>query len=233
MSREQRNVLLALDIDQTLAGGVVQAHLRTYNKDLGLGMSEQEIMHANSTYRKTFDVPQIIEYRAKHEDRFQAVRKEVLKSKQVNMDLLPIEGSVDAINLLLSTYAHLGYYTVRPPEMLDVTKEWLSNNRFPSSQETYITKDHADKIRTVSSAGKAMESDPVLIDDSFKDLLEAAVFHNLLNQLRLVAFGMSAQESRTAAASKDSSLSANVHGMEDWSKDSVDELQTYIQRKQK
>lgn len=228
MTREQPKKLIALDIDQTLAGGVVQAHLRSYNRLLGLGMSEREIMQANSTFRKTFDVPQIIDFRARHEDRFQAARKDILKSKQVNAELLPIDGSAEAVTLLLSTYAHLGYYTVRPPEMLEVTKSWLANHRFPNVEETFITQDHADKIRTVNSAGEALESDPVLIDDSFKDLLEVAVFQNILERLKLVGFGMSKAEARTIASSKDRSLASQVSGISDWRQDSVNELKEFI-----
>lgn len=228
MKNERPKKLIALDIDQTLAGGVVQAHLRSYNRMLGLGMSEREIMQANELYRKTFDVPQIIEYRERHEDRFQAARKDILQSQQVNAELLPIDGSAEAINLLLSTYAHLGYYTVRPPQMLGVTKSWLANHRFPNAEETFITKDHADKIRTVNSAGKALESDPVLIDDSFKDLLEVAFFQNILERLKLVGFGLSENETRTLAASKDFSIASQVYGISDWRQDSVEDLKGFI-----
>ena len=228
MNQEKKNVLLALDIDQTLAGGVVQAHLRTYNRELGLGMSEQEIMQANVQYRKTFDVPQIIEYRIKNEDRFQSVRKELLTSKQVNMDLLPIDGSVEAIQLLLSTYAHVGYYTVRPSNMLDVTKTWLANHRFPNAQATHITRDHADKIQTVNVDGTSKDVQPVLIDDSFKDLLEVALFQNILNDLKLVGFGISPNEVKNLSNLTNKNIRSQLYGLSDWSLKSVENMKKFI-----
>lgn len=169
------NVHIALDIDQTLAGGVVSAHMRHYNERLGLGIAAETIEVLDSQYAKTFDVPEIADYRKKDEDGFQKVRAEIRTSEQVHLDFKTLPGSIDGALALLE-HASLSYYSVRPAEVEGATREWLRKHGFPNPEDVVICDSHEDKLRRIAVDHLAdnPEKTIVLIDDSHKQLAEAA-----------------------------------------------------------
>jgi len=191
---EQRTGLAALDIDQTLAGGIVVAHMRFYNTQLGLGMSESQILSCGKKYRKTFDVPQIIQYRAVHEDAFQQVRSQIRASEQVNSDFELIPGVLPAMGMLVQACMRLEYFTVRPMETKPVTMSWLRKMGLPNSQTVHISRDHRNKLQQIHDATSINES-AILIDDSIEPLVQelakirGSEGRSLRQRLGLVGFG--------------------------------------------
>lgn len=219
--------LAAIDIDQTIAGGIVKAHLRFYNTALDLQLSEDDLQASSQQYPKTFEVPHIIEYRAKsdeHERLFQAARAQIRASEQVNLDLEPIPGSREALDLLLSTYSHaLQYFTVRPPEIEQMTRVWLARHQFVESESVIICTDHLDKLQKVLRA-VSPDQKVVLIDDSAKDLLEAATLHaaenptftRSLKQLTIVGFGISEASVQQRLKSMGEAIGVQVRCIPQW-----------------
>lgn len=174
---------LILDVDQTLAGGVVAAHLRVYNQALDLGMTPVDILTADRTYPKTFDVRQIDDFRKYATDgerRFQEVRQTIRTSDEVHMDLTPLPGSKEGANRLLAgnNIVFGGYYTVRPPEIEGTTKKWLGKHGFPSPNRVITCENHLDKLTRILNDHVLNRSQNtskvVLIDDSEKGLIDAA-----------------------------------------------------------
>jgi hypothetical protein len=169
------NIHIALDIDQTLAGGVVSSHMRLYNERLELGMAADEIDALDGQFGKTFDVPQIQKYRDVNEEGFQQVRSEIRTSKQVHLDFKTLPGSIKGALALVQT-ASVSYYSVRPIEVEVATKEWLKKHGFPNPEEVVICDSHEDKLRKIAAdhLAKEPEKTVLLIDDSFKQLADAA-----------------------------------------------------------
>lgn len=193
MSRQERG-LAALDIDQTLAGGVVVAHMRFYNAKLGLGMSESQIVQCGRLCRKTFDVPQIIAYRQNNESHFQLVRSQIRVSEQVNSDFELMPGAVPALGLLCQAFSRVEYFTVRPEEAKPSTVAWLKAKGLPNSAMVHISRDHRHKLEQVYAATSILDS-VLLIDDSIEPLVQELAGipgregRELRERLGLVGFG--------------------------------------------
>lgn len=199
-------VEVVLDIDQTLAGGVVSAHMGYYNRRLGLGMTADQIRESDG-YAKTFDVPQIVSFRnggnGAEEAMFQQVRSEIRTSSEVHLDLRELPGSVDGARSLVGL-GDISYYTVRPPEVEDATKQWLANKGFPDPEHVVICSSPKDKLeRIIADKLVGQENDGelptvVLIDDSYKQLAEAATeivqtdpdMRKYMERIVLVGFGL-------------------------------------------
>lgn len=211
MEKRDIPIRLALDIDQTLAGGVVEAHMRLYNKRLDLGLSELAIQ-ATKEYKKTFDVPEIMGYRnpedsslqEEREASFQAVRAEIRTSPEVHLDLQTLPGSRDGVETLIQTLAKVqdvAYYTVRPHEVAGATKEWLAKHNYPHAENVVICDSPEDKLKRiitdlVLSEPEEARGSVLLVDDSLKDLLSAATvieqdpgYREGLKHIVLVGFG--------------------------------------------
>ncbi|HLB60631.1 MAG TPA: hypothetical protein VJL83_03420 [Patescibacteria group bacterium] len=215
--------LWTLDIDQTLAGGVVAAHMRHYNQELGLGLSDEEIASYEGVFPKTFDVPAIINYRSQGheaERRFQESRARVRTSREVHRNLTPIPGSFEFARAiadqadshmypLASVMQFGGYYSVRPHELEGITLEWLLMNNAPHAEETTLCDSPKDKLEKIFLHWKKPDSDGdlplfVLTDDSFIDLAKAAerlveydyeIYKPLTQRLVIVAYGKKLLES--------------------------------------
>lgn len=173
-----KETIALFDVDQTLAGGIVAAHLRVYNQALKLGMTPEEILTADRNYPKTFDVPQIKEARLRSEEEFQKIRNEIRTSPRVHLDLFPLPYLPAGVSYLLEQGAVLGgYYTVRPKEVEDASREWLQKNNFPQADKVVICENHADKLLKIAEDHLLVNKNgrnTVLIDDSFVSLLDAA-----------------------------------------------------------
>lgn len=202
MKREEYP-LLAVDIDQTLAGGIVGAHLKRYNIALGLGLDPQHIDVYADRFPNVFAVPEIAAYRAKskeHEDRFQQARGQIRTSQELHESLPTIPDAAETLNWFLSQYAlRIGYFTVRPHEVESATRTWLQKNGFPNPDEVQISVSHEDKVKQVLTAAGTARS--VLVDDSFTGLAEAIqkmreddrAYQERLKNLTVVGFGEDAQ----------------------------------------
>lgn len=175
----ERAHTVVFDIDHTLAEGVVQAHMTIYNELLELGMTAEEIAEAGGRYGKTFDVPQIIKARSEDEPRFQEARAEVRNSPEMHLALTELPFSSDQVRALLDNRECIqgGYYTVRPTEVEEATKQWLKNKDFPDSERVLICKDPKDKLEKIlvdHVPDGDGEASVILIDDSLPDLEVAA-----------------------------------------------------------
>lgn len=174
---------LTLDIDQTLAGGVVPAHMLLYNQRLNFGMSPEEIK-ATEKFPKTFDVPQVLAFRGKGEDaekEFQKVRSEIRTSEFVHLSLTELPGSVEGVLDLLDGNSEIifgGYYSVRPNEVGSATGQWLKDKKYPHPDKYTICSSPQDKLMKIIKDFRLEDStngdSVILIDDSLKDLSEAA-----------------------------------------------------------
>ena len=168
------NILWCMDIDQTLAGGVVRAHLLFYNDELNLGMSPEEIDEAGKIYPHTFKVPQIKKYKEENKTEFQAARNKILVSETVNKEFALIAGADSALFFLLATYSKLlTYYTVRPSEIKDLTIEWLDEKHLPHPENVVMCLDPKDKIKKILIDAKYTNTKPILFDDGLEKLVVA------------------------------------------------------------
>lgn len=228
------NSLLRFDIDQTLTDpkDLVRVHMLFYNEALGLEMSEHEIVNAARSYKKTFDVPQIMEYRAKNEDDFQKARDNVRKSLKSNMEFSVNPGAVEGVHRLASVSPKkIGYATVRPyvQGMERVTKQWLRESGFPESERIEICENPIDKlVKVITTSGHA-QLPVVLVDDNMggKDgLLKAATGFppSELQKLTLVGYGMNTHTAQSLR--EESGLTANIEvlGLESWQSSLVEGL---------
>lgn len=202
--------LLALDVDQTLAKGVVKAHLLTYNDWLQLSMTPDQINEADLHHAKTFDVPQIKEYRERgrvEESLFQEVRNAIRTSPEVHLNCSPLPFATEAVRFLTAdkTIAFKGYYTIRPKEVRNATQKWLKKNNFPQPNRTIICDTHEDKLKKIildslfyGHKSQLNNTKVVVIDDSFKQLIEAAsnlvdkskTWKSLVKSVVIVGFGI-------------------------------------------
>lgn len=207
MSETEPQIKVVLDIDQTLAGGVVPAHMRHYNEVFELGMTEEEIA-ATALYPKTFDVPQLITYQAQGPEakaRFMEERNKIRTSPEVHLGLTELPGSVDGVHSLLNV-GDVSYYTVRPPEVEEATHQWLREKSFPNPERVVLCENHKDKLMRIIAdqlipPGKEGKDLPtvILIDDSMKQLIEAAnalvqedpEMKRFIEHIILVGFGVS------------------------------------------
>lgn len=190
------------DVDQTLARGIVAAHLKFYNHQLNLGMSEREIREADSTFASTFEVPRIVDFRSQDkdaEDLFQKARKEIRTSEQVHLAFKPMPYSQSGVKQLLQSGDLGGYYTVRPKEIEKVTKDWLIRNRFPDANLVQICDSPEQKLKLIAENVKGSDQNSrfVLIDDGIDKLKTAAealaqsswTYRDLFRQLVIVGYG--------------------------------------------
>lgn len=270
------NLLIALDIDQTLAGRLIQVHLKEYWRLLHSDAPEifwqldsgenpkitekdidQEIERqaTEKEVKKVFDTEWIKKYRMldindseltteqkekkkSREEKFQRARETVRTSQEVHETLESIINANDAINLLLSTVSdNIAWFTVRPEGVRDYTKTWLENNDYPYVRPTepehietlYISADHEDKIIQVLTKAAETNSQPMLIDDSLKQLIEAAEAMNKsskeksgiafdFNELTLVGFGVEPDEK---LITKGNELGITVLFLDNWYLNSV------------
>lgn len=174
-----KEMIAVFDIDQTLTGGLVSAHIRKYNRELDLGMTTEEEKESEK-YPKTFDVPAIHAWRKNGqyaEARFQEVRSIIRTSPEVHRNLVLLPGLPEGVMTVVNdSLMHGGYYTVRPQEVKEATHEWLSSNQLPNSQKVILCDSHEDKVRRILIdfiVGKKSISDVVLIDDSAEQLVSA------------------------------------------------------------
>lgn len=237
--------VLALDIDQTLAGGVVPAHMGLYDRELGLGMSPEQIA-ASEQFPNTFSVPQILEYRApggEAEQRFQAVRAAIRTSSEVHLNLQPMPSSVQRVHEILNGDGGInfgGYYTVRPTELTDCTPQWLAQEGFPEPEKTTICLDPEDKIRKVAKDHLQSQAGTVavLVDDGVAKLVEAACkivaaepeMTEAMKRLVIVGFGPGASEVEKYQGQLSGMTGAKLLPLESWEEEHVTRLRQALTR---
>ncbi|MEP7166681.1 MAG: hypothetical protein ABI758_01730 [Candidatus Woesebacteria bacterium] len=224
MSTRSETPTFIFDIDQTLAGGLMLLHLQHYNRSLSLEMSEAEILEASQTYAKTFDVPQIIDYRKENEEKFQNERAYLRTSPDLHRALAPIDGAKAGIDMLSAYASDIRYYSVRPQEVTEATTDWLHVHAFISAAELVICVSPKDKLERVVEIATKKGTQVVLIDDSLKDLLNAAVelaaeaspLVNDFSQLTLVGFGYDDPAVQELLANRGESIGIEVCALPSW-----------------
>lgn len=230
---------IVLDIDQTLAQGVVPAHMRRYNVRLGLGMDDQAIA-ATEIFTSTFGVPEIINYRQQGEAaevKFQAVRREIRTSPEVHLAFQALPGSVEGVQELLEV-GDVSYYTVRPHEVDGATKEWLAQQGFPNPNEVVICDSPTDKLTRILtdkilSKPEAERGPVILVDDRYAELAEAAQqlqdpeLKGALRNLVLVGFTLTNEALREGSFYPETGL--RTLALPSWQKPDVEALKKEIQ----
>lgn len=168
---------LYMDVDDTSAQDIVARHMEIYNEELALGMSQEDITTANQQHKKTFDVPQIIEFRKRSpeaETEFQRVRASIRISVPVHAGFTMVPFADQAMHYLAQEYDQgLAHYTVRKEEVEKTTKEWLKKNNLPNSESVVICENPKDKIIKIIVDAKSKNKKPILFDDSISDLVKA------------------------------------------------------------
>lgn len=176
MNKEQKpQIFSACDIDQTLTDKLVPTHAEAYNRLLDLGMSIESV-EKTEKYGKTFDVPEIINWRAggaEAEQKFQEARTYIRSSKDVHLNFPAVSEASEGIKTLIRHTEFKGYFTVRPPEIETATKEWLENHNFPNKEKVIICSNPEDKLLKLIPYCTDTKQ-VVLIDDGAKELVSAA-----------------------------------------------------------
>lgn len=239
-------VFIALDIDQTLAGGVVPAHMQHYNRYLELSMTQERIQ-ACETYPKTFDVPELARFQEKgtpENARFEEVRAMIRTSSEVHLALTPIESSINGSRRLVTEGAEFaGYYTFRPSELRDCTPQWLKEKGFHNPGKVVMCTATRDKWPLLIKhylAGDGLDNSTqvVLVDDSVKELTQYAgeialeeESREALRCLTLVGFGRNAAEF-VAKEGEGFERQTNMRllALPSWSDGDVDRLQEQLLR---
>jgi len=275
------NLLIALDIDQTLAGRLIQVHLKEYwrllhsdapeifwqldseeNPEITEKDIDQEIERqaTEKEVKKVFDTEWIKKYRMldindseltaeqkeekkRREEKFKNARETVRTSQEVHETLESIINANDAINFLLSTVSeNISWFTVRPEGVREYTKKWLETHDYPYVRPTkpedietlYISADHEDKIIQVLTKAAETNSQAMLIDDSLKQLIEAAEAMNKSSKdksgiafdfkgLTLVGFGVEPDEKLITRGKE---LGITILFLENWYLNSIVNLVT-------
>lgn len=187
----------AIDIDQTIAGGTdaFRLYINHHIQDLGLAISPA-VVETLTDYRSFLHLPEVIAYRRANEARFQLSRTNSRVSPNIVLALQEILGAVAGIRYI-AEYGTICYYTIRSPEIREMTKQWLSARKFPHPHNVTCCTDSLDKLITLSSQTLPEET-IVLIDDKGKDLVLAfeklteshpTVAQALQPRLIIVAFG--------------------------------------------
>lgn len=245
-----RQHLVALDVDQTLTKGLVKTHLVFYNEKLGLGMTAKQIEIADRKHVKTFDVPQIQEYRRQSKEadlQFERVRTEIRTSPEVHKNFDLIDNAQEGVDLLTNSGDFLlkGYYTVRPKELKGDTIQWLRKNQLPHPERVVICTSHEDKLRKTKRDVFLQErnrlfknTNLVLIDDSLKQLAEAAcllaeknpVARELIKRTIIVGFNIDEEnKNRLLKGVIYPGLDFQTLSLPSWERSNVEELVRALQ----
>lgn len=232
------NARLFCDIDQTIAGGVVPVHMDFYNKMLGLGMTPEQISESAS-YKKTFDVPQIKNYRSSgldYETAFQNAREFIRTSEEVHLNLEKIPGADEGVKQFHDIFGGIDYYTVRPKQVETATKQWLNKNGFVHPENVVICDTPEDKLRKITEKLKSEDDHGLafLVDDSVKDLSEAAKkiviedpnSREQIERVVLIGFGLSENILIESAIYPQTGL--RTIALPSWRKPHIDESLTTI-----
>jgi len=211
-----------------------------YNRRLELGMTDTQVA-ATETYPKTFDVPQILKWRAQGETAeriFQEARAEIRTSDKVHLDFNELPGSV-AGAMALAVLGDVSYYTVRTPQVERTTKDWLNNKGFPNPEVVVICSDPKDKLRKVIAdklipsydiSGDEMPT-VIIVDDSFAQLVKAAdeivtedpTMRQHVERIILVGFGLPREEIQLRGEFYPKS-GLRTLALPDWQRENVDNL---------
>lgn len=195
-------MLFAIDIDGTIATGF-KLKVNFYNRELGLHIPE-----SISDYPSLLSLPEVMAYRQKHEDRFQAAWRKLGVSTEVMLARDQMPNAVAGITIL-SQRGRVRYYTVRKSpdkqrhqEIQETTQQWLSMNHFPNHFDIIFCKSLMHKLSRIYQQERATQESIVLIDDRYCDLILAFekiaagecghVADFLRERLTLVAFGSQA-----------------------------------------
>lgn len=229
---------VAIDIDQTIAGGAIHAFIQHYNRDLQLGLTPEKIVET-VYYTKTFHVPEILAFHQAHGEAFEASRQKIKTSPLVHLALHDIPGAVEGVRSLCDL-GTIRYYTVRTCEVAQATREWLSAKQFPNPQEVILCEHPRDKLLKIIRTERLDDQDAtasvLLIDDRYEQLISVAQalveinasLKDYFRRLILVAFGLT-DEAIQSNAEFPLQSGLTVLGLPSWDKQNVDALKRHFQ----
>jgi len=207
-------LLYIVDIDQTIARRNTPVYLERCNRFLKLGIESSRLK--GMTYKDFLRQPEMGEQRERvsqqrldHVFRLIAFDPAHLRA----MDQVP--GARDCLETL-ALIGDVSYATCRcfpTQEELNqhiqaATFEWLDSNVFPNPEDVLFCDGYADKLTQVARLLEREDDDGILVDDSWRELLEAYdavdfdVKHILSQRLTLWAFGASEVPQYTAIATQ-------------------------------
>lgn len=189
-------MLFAIDIDGTIAQAGT-GYARYLNQALALDIPDA-IIDACTTYRDFAELPSVRLFRADpaQRERFKEVRDSLEHDSDMQRQLVPIAGAVDALNEMASDGARIVYVTCRKPEAERLTRAWLAEHGFPYADSATMCAHYHYKYLAIHEQAAAREP-VVLIDDRGETMLRAfgrlARLHSdvavsLVSRLAVVAF---------------------------------------------
>jgi uncharacterized HAD superfamily protein len=162
-------MLFAIDIDATIATDR-NGYARHLNTQLELGIAEDTIQQLES-YADFHRLPAVQNFLQQSEQkaRYWHVYEGLQHEPEIQKQLVPISGAVDALNNL----AHSGkivYVTCRQPAAELITSEWLARYKFPSPAQITICPHYHYKYLAAYEHSEPREK-VILIDDHAKEMI--------------------------------------------------------------
>ncbi len=200
-------MFFAIDIDGTIAGRNEQRFAEECNRIFNLGMNSEELEHIS--YITLMEQPALRAYRERvGTEHFETAVYEIAQDPAMLGVLPPFLGAVRGV-AQLATVGDVGYYTVRKhrdPErnrqIEQATTQWLARHCFAHPEHIVFCRSVMHKIVQLYEREKDHQYPLVLIDDRWKQVLEAideiaaGLYHqitdHLLPCLTVVAFGVNA-----------------------------------------
>ena len=205
-----------------------------------------DCLELDPAIKKTFDVPQIIQFREQGEaaeSRFQEVRAEIRTSKDVHLNFVPFPNAQEGVRRLNEEFGGVHYYTVRPREVINPTVQWLESQGFPSPQEVVICTSARDKVFKMvrdwtlarGDSGVNVMTDErrvVVVDDNFAAMIFEAeklaarysVMRRALSGLTVVVFGIDEKEKEIVLEENMLSDYVRSHALSSWDPAAVEDL---------
>lgn len=190
-------MLFAIDIDGTIAIDRT-GYAQRLNNVLNLGIPDA-IIDACNTYRDFAELPSVRAYRRDPEQntRYKEIYESLEHDPDIERQLMPAPGSVDALNEIASDGGRIVYVTCRKPEAETLTRDWLARHGFPYAETATMCEHYRFKYLAAHSHVQGREQ-VILIDDKGEIMLKAfrqlARFHSeialsLIGRLSIVDFG--------------------------------------------
>ncbi|HYK08322.1 MAG TPA: hypothetical protein VEW42_02370 [Candidatus Eisenbacteria bacterium] len=158
---------IVLDIDETLANAVLYFfdQLRTI-----AGVSKEDAHLSSEELIAKYHYAQFVPY-WKDNPVANEWMHNARNSNAVQEGELPIEGSVEMVNEVAKIVPIVGYITVRPPEVLEGTTNWLRKHGFPDIPLIFKPNDvsHADGTQWKAKSLHYLYPEVIgIVDDSVK-----------------------------------------------------------------
>lgn len=194
---EKKEMLFAIDIDGTVAADQV-GYAQRLNSALKLEIPE-DIINTCTSYHDFAELPSVQLYRRdpRQNARYREIYESLEHDPDIERQLVPMPGSVEALNEIASDGGRIIYVTCRKPEAEALTREWLTQHKFPFAKTATICEHYHAKFLVAHNYSQDHEQ-VILIDDKGETMLKAFIHLaryqsnvaiSLIGRLFLVNFG--------------------------------------------